>query len=74
MVGDDCECVANGDEDAGDKDGFRQVSMRIFELFDHEVQVIPPIICEQCRVEGECDLGEVGLGVLEREMLRIALG
>ena len=34
------------------------------ELLDDEVEIIPAVVGEQARVEGEGDLGEVGLGVL----------
>ena len=50
----------------------RKVLDRILELLDDEVQVVPAVVCEEPRVEGERDLGEVCLRVVPVEVLGLA--
>ncbi len=64
--------VDDGDQGAGDGDGTRQVLDGILELLDDEVQVVPAIVGEQSRVEGQRDLGHVGLGVVPGEIFHFA--
>ena len=42
------------------------------KLFDDKVEVIPSVVCEQSRVEAECDLGVVLFRALPSEVLRLA--
>ena len=50
----------------------RKVLDRILELLDDEVQVVPAVVCEEPRVEGERDLGEVSLGIVPGEVADIS--
>ena len=49
-----------------------QVLHWVLELLDDEVEIVPAVVGEQTRVEGERDLGEVRLGVLPGKVPHIA--
>jgi hypothetical protein len=46
--------------------------VRIFQFFDHKVQVIPSIVRKQARVERQCDLCDVTLRPIEIEVLGVS--
>ena len=88
MESNDRESIDDGTEDAREEDGDWQVSVtrdlvsrrlcemrvpvRFLEFLDHEVQVVPSVVREQSRVEGECDLRDVSLSPSEAEVLRVS--
>ena len=43
----------------------------VLELLDDEVEIVPAVVGEQTRVEGERDLGEVGLSVLPGKVTHV---
>ena len=66
------EDVDDHHQDYGDRDAPREVLDGILELLDDKVQVVPAVVSEEPRVEGERDLGEVSLGVLPGEVADIS--
>ena len=48
-----------------------QVPDWVLELLDDEVEIVPAVVGEQTRVEGERDLGHVGLGVLPGKVTHV---
>ena len=73
VEGDVGEGVHDSHEDDGDSYGSGQVPDWVLQFLYDEVEIIPAVVSKQAGVEGESNLGEVRLGVVPVEVLRLPL-